>query len=577
MSSAMLRLRKLYTDSGAIDPVLFRDGINIILGERDVTSAKTNGVGKSLCVEFINFALLKSKAQSRVSKIPRSAFDPDVEICLDVEIHDQAYTIRRSLADSERPTIISDGIIHRFDKLDDATRFFTEKIFVATDGVVTPSFRKVMGPLIRDERSEFKSIIACYDTKQRIADDFEPHLFFFGIDIEHYKLVREAIGRHEEILKEQARIKQNLNTLNKITIKDAKSTLNELDSEVKRIEQSLEDLEAFAGFETIKEEVLELESQIEQLRVERDLARRELRQLRLVARPVTIDLAEVTEFYRQIEGRLGDIVKRDLEEVISFKKTIDDFQNMLLRERAGALSDAIAAINNKLSAIEVRYRRFLGILDQGGNLRSLRQTYAAYKERSDELAQLRTFVTRYEDLERSKRYARRDKEARLLSLQSLIAGAKGRIERFQAFVLRMHEFIQGNRKASFDIEVTSAKQVVEFVMRIDDDGSHSVEREKVFIYDVSLLMSDATRGRHPGLLLHDNIFGVDDDTLRKSLQFLYQEGEFPANQQYIITFNEDQLEHVTAGSALAEQVLADVRVKYTKANRFLKAQYQELA
>jgi uncharacterized protein YydD (DUF2326 family) len=59
-----------------------------------------------------------------------------------------------------------------------------------------------------------------------------------------------------------------------------------------------------------------------------------------------------------------------------------------------------------------------------------------------------------------------------------------------------------------------------FVLRIDDDGSHSVEREKVFIYDIALLLNEYTKSRHPGLLVHDNIFDVDDDTLRKSLEFI---------------------------------------------------------
>ena len=307
-----------------------------------------------------------------------------------------------------------------------------------------------------------------------------------------------------------------------------------------------------------------------------NLARHQLRQLRSVIKPVNIDVSEVGEFYAQIKGRLGDIVQKDLHEVIEFKLKIDEFQNNLIQEQRAKLINVIRIANENLAVLEQKYRRLLEVVDLGGNLKGLKQIYAAYKEKSDQLAQLRAFVERYEQIEKDKQHAKIDKETRLLTLQSMIGEESERIKNFELFVLDMHEFIQGNRRASFDIMVTPNKQIIEFVMRIDDDGSHSLEREKVFIYDVSLLLSAATRDRHPGFLLHDNIFGVDDDTLRRSLQFLYHQGEFAKNQQYIITFNEDQLEHVSADGELADDLNEDVRARYTKANRFLKSQYQEI-
>ena len=70
----MLRINKLYSIPESFEPVSFDSGINIILGEKDVSSNKTNGVGKTLLIEFINFCLLKEFKSSRVSKIPHSDF-----------------------------------------------------------------------------------------------------------------------------------------------------------------------------------------------------------------------------------------------------------------------------------------------------------------------------------------------------------------------------------------------------------------------------------------------------------------------------------------------------------------------
>ncbi len=575
ISSAMFRIRKLYTEPEQIDPVEFSDGVNIILGEKDETSQKTNGVGKSLCVEFINFALMKT-GNSRVFKIPATAFNPENYICLDLEINGKAYTIKRSVSEEARPVIYGSDQVHRFDNTADATKFLTELVFASVRSITHPSFRKVMGPLMRDERSEFKSIISCYDTKHRIPDDYEPHLYFFGLELTRFTDVKEAIGRYDELNKEQNRIKQNISLIRNLTIKDARSELNQLDAEVKSIEESIDQLEMMAGFDAVKNDIMALEEQIEQTRRDRDIARRQLRRLRPISRTVDIDVDEVTEFYSDIAARLGEIVQKDLAEVLEFKEKIDDFQNNLIREQRERLKAEAGKANERLVHLEAQYRKLLSVLNQEGNLRSLKQTYAAYKEKADELAQLRSFVSRFDKLDRDKQQARIDRETRLLALQAMISESESTVDDFEEFILDMHQFIQGNRKASFAIDTTNTKQVVDFVMRIDDDGSHSVEREKVFMYDLALLLSPATRDLHPGFLLHDNIFDVDDDTLRRSLEYVYKSGDFALDQQYIITFNADQLSHVSEGNDLDEEINSDIRASFTKSKRFLKAQYQEI-
>src|SRR4051812_31017276 len=101
-----MRISRLYTEPPTIDPVVFEPGVNVILGESDDTSSKNNGVGKSLCIEFLNFALLKRKAESRVAKIPKASFDPSTLICVDFELNGVRYTIKRSVEESEHPRIV---------------------------------------------------------------------------------------------------------------------------------------------------------------------------------------------------------------------------------------------------------------------------------------------------------------------------------------------------------------------------------------------------------------------------------------------------------------------------------------
>ncbi len=567
----MLRINKLYTEPATIDPISFTEGLNLILGERDETSDKRNGVGKSLCIEFINFAFFKSKSHSRVSQIPKDIFSHDTVICLDFDLHGISYTVQRSIKDSENPIIIENENKTVFAKIEDANRFLTEKLFGNIE-LAYPSFRVMLGPLIREERSEFKSLVGCYDTKLRIADNYAPHLYLLGIDIQVYDLIKYHIAAIDEIQKDISRIKENVQLIRQKDIDDARSDLNELDSEVKSIEESIDKLENVSGYETIKSELIKLEEDIESRRRQKGILKQQVAKLRAVSQKVDIEPSEIAEFYESLKQGLGILIEKSLEEAIEFKNKIDEFQNRLITERRTALQKEAAQIDKELEALDQQYSRGLAVINQKGELKNLKQTYAAFTEKSAQLAQLRSFVDRFDQLEIQKQTAKTEKEKELLRLQSLIQEQKKVIDNFEKTILLIHEYIQGNKQASFQLKHTTNKQIVEILMRIADDGSHSIEREKVFIYDLALLLNEYTKSRHPGFLIHDNIFDVDQDTLIKSLRFLDEKANF-GESQYILTINSDKL--LPEGDDQGIPFSTYVRAKFTKANRFLKKAYQE--
>jgi len=244
----------------------------------------------------------------------------------------------------------------------------------------------------------------------------------------------------------------------------------------------------------------------------------------------------------------------------------------LISERRASLQKEAAQLDKELESLDQQYSRSLGVINQKGELKNLKQTYAAFTEKSAQLSQLRSFVDRFDQLEIQKQGAKTEKEKELLRLQSLIQEQKKVIDSFEKTILVIHEYIQGNRQASFQLKHTTNKQVVEILMRIADDGSHSIEREKVFIYDLALLLNEYTKTRHPGFLIHDNIFDVDQDTLTKSLNFLESKADF-GSSQYILTINSDKLIPDAEDDRIPFH--SYVRASFTKVNRFLKKAYQE--
>jgi uncharacterized protein YydD (DUF2326 family) len=568
-----MRISRLYTEPSTIDPIVFEPGVNVILGESDDTSSKNNGVGKSLCIEFLNFALLKRKAESRVAKIPKASFDPHTLICVDFELNGVRYTIKRSLEESEHPRVVVDGHETVYAKVEDATDFLTGRLFHNHDARV--GFREILGPLIRDERSEFKSIVACFDTKARIPDNYAPHLMLLGIDLGIYRAIKHIQKELDAIAIEEARIKESVRLVRQKDLDDARSDLNALDEEVETIRQGIDALENSPTYDIVKDEILEIEDRMGELRSRKEVLVRRSASLAPIAVEPSIDSNEIRDFYDQLRAGLGTSIVRELTEVISFKSKIEQFQRHLLNEKSKVLDVEIRDLNKQLAEFDRRYGKLVAVLDQQGQLRNLRQTYASFQAKSDELGQLKSFFSRYDQLLIERQIKKSEIEAERLRLQASISNAADRLRSFELTILGIHQFVQGSRKASFEVRTTTKKHVVDIVLRIDDDGSHSVEREKVFIYDIALMLNDFTRVRHPGLLVHDNIFDVDDDTLQKSLEFLLTRAEFEDDQQYILTLNVDRIEHCRQEVWFYE-LEQSVIASFTKSSRFLKRHYQEL-
>ncbi|WP_458385129.1 hypothetical protein [Rhizobium pisi] len=369
--------------------------MNIIFGEKDDSSSKNNGVGKSLCIEFLNFALLKKKSDSRVARIPADVLPRTTFICADFEIGDDTYTLRRSLADSERPELVSpDGSTH-FDKIEHATSHLSSLLFRdSSEG--RPSFREMLGPLIRDERSEFKTLVGCYDTAQKIADNYKPHLYLFGIDTTIYDDLKENSERMSNKSKERKGIEQSVALLRKnSSISQARAEVNGLDAEVDAIADEIEKLENTAGYDFVKNDILELELRIEELRRRRGIVVASIQRMKPISRPVQLDENDVRDFYDQLKAGLGDLVSRDLSQVLGFKAEIQRFQDHVLGEKIAALEEERKSTTAELQVLEKEYTKLLRVLDQDGSLKNLRQTYAAHRTKSDQAAQLRAFISEY--------------------------------------------------------------------------------------------------------------------------------------------------------------------------------------
>lgn len=574
----MIKLKKLYTFPEITTPIYFDTGLNFILGERDSSSNKTNGVGKSMSIEFINFCLLRKKDGSRVLKIPRNVLPADTIICLDLAIHNKELTILRSVKNPDRPEIVVNGNKTMFDTLDNALYYLNDLFYTNETNInLNPSFRELMNPSIRDERSEFKDIVSYFDTKNRVPPDFAPTLYLLDFDIAAYRLAKTTIKEIDRLASIIGQLKSSLTHNGLKSLSDVRAQVNSMDGELKKLEDELEELKTFESFDTIENQLVDIDTALGSLRTEHTFLKLSIKKIRSLPAVEKIDESDVLFVYEQFKEGLGNQLKKSFDEVNEFKTKIENFQNHIIDEKLKGLIAKHKQVNSDIRALDDERSGLLNVFDKKGIFKNLKQSLAIYHQKSEESSLIRTQLKNYDANNLDKNRQKANKSKLVTKIDECIVENDDKIKSFNLTISDIHEFIMGNRGCSFDIKTVNKdtyKDIVQFYMTIDYGGSHSVERVKVFIYDLALLLNENTKQKHPNLLIHDNIFDVDQDTLLRSLNYLYSLDT--SSFQYILTLNSDKLDNESL-ELLNFDIHDYAKAVFTKSNRFIHGEkYSEI-
>lgn len=577
-----IRLNRLYSESNIFEEISFHDGVNIILGEKyddsSVKGRKTNGVGKSMSIEFLDFGFLNDYEKSRIAKIPKEVFPLEENVILDLDIGDEANTIKRNRKQADQPVIIREGRTVSFDKLQDAREYLTGLIFPKLNGKKVPSFRNLFSILMRDERSEFTDIIKCHDLTKKIPDDLSAHLFLLGFSLEAYKNTLETIKEIEAVNTVIAKDKKELTQEGKKKISDVKAELNALEDELQKLEDAIESFKTNETFDSMEADLIELEDLLDQLRKRQKALRYDYEKIRKMPKPEQIDDREIELVYNQFKSELGNAVVKSLNEVVGFKNKIEEFQRTLVNQKAKELESQLKSIAEQIRVLDDEYSEKLKVIDKKGVLKNLKVSLKIYEAKKDSISHTKFLFDQYEKNEKKKRMLNLQKTQQLMEIDSEIEQNKEIMDDFIDTILEIHESIMGNKECSFSLQTVDKarkKTPVELTLRIYDDGSHSVDRTKVFIYDMALLFNQYTRDRHPLFLVHDNIFDVDQDTLVQCLNYIYKQEEQYQDFQYILTLNRDKIENEEQRKLIQMDIDEHQVAVFTKEKKFLGRNYQE--
>jgi len=576
-----LFIKKMYSEPEIFEPIKFTNGINLIVGERtlgnDKQSQKTNSVGKSLFCDFLRYALLKRYSDTRISYIPAKDINLSSYVCVDFSIGKENLTIKRSLInDKDIKFFINDKI----SELDNTNikKYLETLIFNNDKTLIKPSFRDLIGSIMREESSNFKDILTFFDTTNKsIPRNYEVLLYMLGINLNLYNEVNSLKLCINDLENEIKKHKKVLEQSFGKTFEEIKSEISNRRKELKKLEKALEVYSTDELFITIENEITEKENILDKLRLERNELQYEISAIEEIPEIERVDEEDIKATYNLYKEGLGDLISKSFEQTIAFKRKIEKFQNDLVEIELKKLKTNLEKIQFQINNISNNLKSLYSTLDNKGALKDLRTSLKIFEKKKEQLMTAENTYSTYEEEESKKDSFNLELDKNKIKLKDDLKDKKTNIESFLYTIIDIHEAIMGSRdNCSFDIflknEKSSSKEVLDTSYRIKDDGGCSVDREKVFIFDIALMFNDITSKKHPKFLLHDNILEVDQHTIIESLNYLYKES-LNKNFQYILTINKDKLD--IEKELFCFDIDKQIRKSYTKSSRFLKKAYQE--
>lgn len=534
--------------------VEFQPGLNVVLADSTDTSHdkdSRNGLGKSTLIEILHFcfgARTRPRKGLRVPSLDEWAFTTEFTVAG----HRLAAT--RSAA---RPGIITvDGDLAGLPlapETIDGRATYSANDWCALLGrlmfdcpaadddlVYNPSFRSLISYVIRRGNDAFTTPFEHH--RKQLAWDLQLHnAYLLGLDWEHAA--------------EWQRLKDGRRALNELK-KAARAGLvdgllgsrGELEAERVRLSARVEGLAAELAEFRVHPEYARLETRASELT--REL--HELNNANVADREVigfyrdsltdttAAAAVDVDTLYREAGVVLPDQVRRRLDEVEQFHRTVIRNRRDYLESEMGRLEAAVAGRTERVRGLDEERSRVLAILAEHGAL----EEYTLLQTRHSELSgQVRDINARIRNLDRiddvrgtlgveqTQLYqrARLDYDAR----QTTRAEA---IRRFNAHSEALYE-----APGRLHIDLNS-KTGYRFGVEIDGGGSEGIERMKVFCYDLMLAELLSGRSRSPGFLVHDSTLfsGVDERQRGKAIERAAACSD-AAGFQYICLLNSDQV------------------------------------
>lgn len=549
-------LNKLYSEPlGLFETVEFKNGVNFIFAKKDKSTdvkKSLNGVGKSLFLNFLDYALLSSETKH----IKSAKSNNDIEnylIVLEFNIKNKNYIIKRSLKEVSKNIVV--GEINNpitFESIKEAKEYLCDLIFKNNNykGKYYNSWLRKLLPFFVKKQENPKTKVNFLDPIQFSRPpkmELVPyHLFFLGIDNslfwKNFDIKSDLKNKDKALTEVRGFI---TDTYNLKDIPQAENKIDRLKAEVREYEKNIEKFQLAEQYKDVEEESNELTIKIKELWYQNHIDKN-----RVISYKESYKLGDLVKttkiknLYKDLNELLANSIKKTLDEAIKFRKNIAESRKEFLSSEIKSIETKIKNRKNKIEDFELERAKLFGFLQAKGLIKDLSEAYLNLSSKRNKLGNLEGKIKLYQDLN-SEKIEREAEIAKLYSeITNFIIEIKTDISNFRNIFFEVHNAIYPENKDKnygFTFEPNSrADSKINMEIFLPADLSTGKNSAKTLIYDISVILYAMSKDINiPYFLIHDGVFDHMDKAhfiaLYEYLENLAKIKKF----QYILTVNEE--------------------------------------
>lgn len=542
-----MKLLKLIADKESFHPIIFKDGINVIVGKKSTPDKKVdgntfNGVGKSLIVHLVHFCFCSNAIKTLEQKLP------DWTFTLFFSHEEKEYSISRNT--SKQGQIVLNGKARGLT----ATRKVLTDLLKVDEGL---NFQPILSAFVRRYRASYIR----YDQTSIYPNEYDSLLyngFLLGLSTELISKKRDLRVEHEALKKTEGVLKKNPAFKAYYSGKsDDQLDRGELELEIERLKRELAEFKVSNNYHEIEQEANSVSYDKKNVENQIVVIENNIKNIKAAMKIQTeLSLEKVVKMYESASVEISDMLKKSLQEVKDFHLNLITTRNDRLARELKANEVALIEKNAELSSLGEKMDQLLQYLDTHGALEeytSLNQRLLDIQTQLNDIKEyqtiLKTFQTKMNELKNQMIIEERKADVYLDNAEELL-------NKLRQKFLEMSKMFYPKKKCGLSIVNNTGDNQLRFSIdaKIEDDSSDGVNEVKIFCFDLLLLLQRKTAFE---FLMHDSRLLANMDPRQRAMLYRVaydacKDGDF----QYITTINEDAL--VSIESIMDSEVFEEV-------------------
>lgn len=531
-----MKLISLTANKQSFHTVIFRDGINIIVGKQAVSQSENdgntyNGVGKSLIIHLVHFCLGSNAINSFSKKLN------DWEFTLKFSIGSNKYYAKRNTADQSKIEINGEIL-----KLAEFRKRMFELCFDAEDDIKYLTWNTLFSRFAR----RYRTCYSAFDEFMPKESDYSKLLnncYLLGLDtslIVNKKELREkqiASSATEKAIKNDPVFRQYY-----LGKHDAEIDVADLQYRISELAKRIDTFKISNNYHELEVEADEKSYQKKQYENRRVIISNNIKNIEEALQEIAnVKDEKLLKVYEAANVEIPDMVKRSIDDVLRFHRDLIGNRNDRLRKELNKYRTDLKEIDSKIAELGMQMDELLDFLNTHGALEeyvALTKQVSALQNELNRIEEYQKILKTYKDtiLDIKAEFISQDKYADSY-LEEISTELIKLMNQYSGFAKRFYP----KKRSGLSVKNNSGENMLRFSLdaRIEDDSSDGVNEVRIFCFDLLILLKKVSSIR---FLIHDSRIFANMDPRQREVVFRILKDICETHDiQYICSINEDAM------------------------------------